>query len=155
MVNASYAQSICCASPNIRVYSESVNISAKRKAELLEWNGRPIVQGRAAWKRKGTGRRQNRIPFETVPAHLRHHAQAEFNRLVAKCKSEGKPLTQGKIASLMGNAARYANQIVTGKWQSRMCLFYARLKALDQIKQEERLQQFKSQPRDRRMKVLS
>jgi hypothetical protein len=78
----------------------------------------PRPQGHANFKyRLG---RPNKFPFESVPPHLRPVAIAKFNQMVEDCQARGKPLTQGKIASLRGNATRYATQVYTDKWRRKM-----------------------------------
>lgn len=108
------------------------------------------------WNRNG--RKQNTFPFESVPPHLRPYAQARFNYYIAKYKAAGIPLTQGKIASLYGNATRYATQVVTGKYRRervRRFMLTNFKKKLDKNKiAEMRLTAFKEQPIERRMKVL-
>jgi len=81
-------------------------------------------------------------------------AQAEFNRLVAKCKAEGRILTKGKIASLYGNAARYATQIHTHRWHIQIIQNTGKKMMLKRLRQQQELERFKAQPVAERSKVL-
>src|ERR1700676_2711262 len=60
-------------------------------------------------------------PFRHVPPHLRDIAWAEYNRLYDKAISEGKPITQQKIGSMMGNAAFIAMYVRGTKRYQKWC----------------------------------
>ena len=89
------------------------------KLERLARTGPNLNEGKHEWTRvipKGNGNGdRNPEPFCTVPLHHRHIAWAAFNRYMAKAKASGKPITQQKVASAMGNAARYCRQTITCK----------------------------------------
>lgn len=90
------------------------------KLERLARTGPNITEGKHMWHRvmpKGHDgvKDRNPEPFCTVPLHHRHIAWAAFNRYMAKAKASGKPITQQKVASAMGNAARYCRQTITCK----------------------------------------
>lgn len=77
-------------------------------------------------------------PFRNVPPHLRDIAWAEYNRLYDKAIREGKPITNGKRASMMGNAA-YIAMYVRGsrKYYKWCCKWFRRRTLLNKWRSEQ------------------
>ena len=80
--------------------------------------------------------------------------EVELNRLVERCRSQARPLTQQKIASLMGNAIFIVRYVRTGKARSWRGNYWKRRRLWERVQQRRNLEQFKAKPIWQRRKFL-
>jgi hypothetical protein len=121
----------------------------KRREEALERDlRRPPSNGRAFNGRRSKGGMAALSPAE------RQLAQQELNRLVARCKAEGRPLTQQKIASLTANAIFIVRHVRTGRVLGWMGNYWKRLKRRKRLQERRQLDEFKAKPIWQRCKLL-
>lgn len=121
----------------------------KFRAALEEYFSRPRSTG---W----LGRRyRSKGGLAVLPPSQQDGAQFELNKLIQKCKLQGIPLTQKKIASLWGNAIYIVKYVRTGKMRSWVSHSRKRRKQWQRLQEKQKAEEFKAQPLSRRCKVLA
>jgi hypothetical protein len=85
----------------------------------------------------------------------RSEAQAEYNKLVERCKREGVPITQKKSASLLANAIHIVKNVHTGRMRSWVSNCRKRWKQWERLQENQKTEDFKAKPLFQRVKVLS
>jgi hypothetical protein len=73
--------------------------------------------------------RHPEIPWYQVQERYRPQVEAWFQKKLAECKAQGRPLTAGKIQSLRMNAANFGRYVLTGKRRGNQS-YYARNKRI-------------------------
>lgn len=121
----------------------------KSRAALEEYLSRPRSTG---W----LGRRyRSKGGLAVLPPSQQDGAQFELNRLIQKCKLQGIPLTQRKIASLWANAIYIVKYVYTGKMFSWVSNYRKRQKKWDRLHEKQRVEELKARSLSQRCKVLS
>ena len=122
---------------------------AQRHAALEEDFSRPPRGGWQAEHFRSKGTIDDLSPSESLMF------QMELNRLYERCRQEGRPLTQQKIASLKGNAVFIVRYVRTGRALSRTGNYWKRRKLWERLQKGRQLEEFKAKPIEERHRFLS
>ena len=124
-------------------------ISAAYEARLIEKFSKPVhhtvghlfhgfrerPQERIKGKRYKV--KQNPFLFSTLPEYMRDTAHRVLETLIAKCREEGREISQQKYASMVGNATHLTRDAVFSHAKRLKCNVYRRhLHAYQRIMEE-------------------
>jgi hypothetical protein len=106
--------------------------------------------------RKGPHPPDGRVPFAKVPKARRHVAAQKLADLLARWRLQhpGQTMSPQKYASLHGNAVNYALHIITRRLLGHCGIRAKFRKAARRYLASLQLQEFKSQPLKKRVKLL-
>lgn len=90
----------------------------------------------------------------TLPPSQQQLVWAEYDRLIAKCRRERRPLTQQKLASLKGNAVFTVLYARTGKVPSWTGNYGKRFRRWRRLQEQRQAGQFRAKPIWQRRKYL-